>query len=146
MSNRVVAKGNIVDINIMEGYFDQQFKPDTDHDPSKWWEVTDRTTGEVISSDSWQYDINSGTVRIGGAKKWHEYTVSFLAWQIWDSTQMYNHITNNWGDKPHEIPYDPIHPETRSHILKCLDKWLVEHPQTDVVRFTTFFLPFYFML
>ena len=40
------------------------------------------------------------------ASPFHEYTVSFLAYAVWDPTQMYNHITNNWGDKPHEIPFD----------------------------------------
>src|SRR5690625_7071085 len=54
---------------------------------------------------------------------------------------MYNHITNNW-DTEHHMPYDPRHPETRSYILKELERWLSAHPDTDVVRITTFFYNF----
>src|ERR1043166_9426218 len=52
---------------------------------------------------------------------------------------MYNHITNNGGDREHLIAIDPIYPETQEHILKFLQKWLDEHPATDVVRFTSMF-------
>ena len=40
------------------------------------------------------------TVVIPHAEPFHEYTVSFLVYAIWDPTQMYNHITNNWGISP----------------------------------------------
>ena len=73
--------------------------------------------------------------------QWHRYTVSFLAYQVWDTTQMYNHLTNNWTTPP-EMPYDAIHEETREHIFRYLDNWLKENPSVDVVRFTTFFYHF----
>lgn len=140
MSKYTMASENSVKINIMDGYFDQQVKVDTTHDPKKWWEVIDRTTGKVIPTYSWDYSDN--IVTVSNATPWHEYTVSFLAYTIWDPTQMYNHITNDWGDRAHEMPYDARKPKSQKHILEVLEKWLDENPETDVVRFTTFFYHF----
>ncbi|MDY0409235.1 1,3-beta-galactosyl-N-acetylhexosamine phosphorylase N-terminal domain-containing protein [Virgibacillus soli] len=93
MSEHVTAHTEKVVIPIMKGYFDQQVKPDTDHDPKEWWEVINRTTGEVVSPEDWSYHDETKEVTIDNAKKWHRYTVSFLAWQLWDPVHMYNHIT-----------------------------------------------------
>ena len=48
----------------------------------------------------------SATMRVvlEHASPFHEYTVSFLAYAVWDPTQMYNHITNNWGINPMRFP------------------------------------------
>ena len=73
---------------------------------------------------------------------WHEYTVSFLAYIIWDPVEMYNHLTNDWGDKEHEIPFDIYHPATRKFVFDTFEQWLKDSPQADVVRFTTFFYQF----
>ncbi len=140
MSKYVMAYCESVQINIMDGYFQQQIKVDTIHNPKKWWEVIDRTTGKVVPTDDWDYHNNIVTVL--KAIPYHEYTVSFLAYAIWDPTQMYNHITNDWGDRPHEMPYDARKPKSQKHILEVLEKWLDENPKTDVVRFTTFFYHF----
>lgn len=142
MTKHHVAAGETLTINIMDGYFAEQVQPDTYHDIKTWWEVIDRTTDEVVGVDSWSYDEEAQTVTIEGAKSWHEYTVSFLAYCIWDPTQMYNHITNNWGDKPHEMPFDARKPKTNEYIFKAMYKWLDEHPESNVVRFTTFFYHF----
>ena len=72
----------------------------------------------------------------------HEYTVSFLAYIIWDPVEMYNHLTNGWGDKEHEIPFDIYHPATRKFVFDTFEQWLKDNPQVDVVRFTTFFYQF----
>ena len=40
------------------------------------------------------------------------------------------------------MPLDPIYPETQAFILQYLEKWLREHPHTDVVRFTSLFYNF----
>ncbi|HLR09080.1 MAG TPA: 1,3-beta-galactosyl-N-acetylhexosamine phosphorylase [Bacillota bacterium] len=141
LSESVIARSEEVSINIMQGYFDQQVKPDTDHDPKQWWEVIDRTTGDTITPNDWYYKEETGEVIIQNAKKWHRYTVSFLAYQIWDPVHMYNHITNNW-DTEHHMPYDPRYPKTRAYILRRLQQWLEDHPDTDVVRMTTFFYNF----
>ncbi|MNC17701.1 1,3-beta-galactosyl-N-acetylhexosamine phosphorylase [compost metagenome] len=55
---------------------------------------------------------------------------------------MYNHITNNWGDKPHEIPFDVKQPHSNVFILDTMKQWLRDNPEVDVVRFTTFFYQF----
>lgn len=140
MSKYVMATDTKVDINIMDGYFEQQVKVDTVHEPKKWWEVIDRTTGNIVDTKNWDYKDN--IVTINNAALYHEYTVNFLVYAIWDPTQMYNHITNDWGDREHEMPYDARKPKTQQHILDTLKKWLNENPDTDVVRFTTFFYHF----
>lgn len=142
MTKHHVATSETLTINIMEGYFAEQVKPDTYHDIKIWWEVIDRTTDDIVPVEKWSYDEESQTVTIKETKKWHEYTVSFLAYCIWDPTQMYNHITNNWGDKPHEMPFDARKPKTNEYIFKAMYKWLDEHPESNVVRFTTFFYHF----
>lgn len=142
MTKHHVAENATLTINIMEGYFGQQVQPDTHHDIKTWWEVIDRTTDEVVPSEKWSYNEEAQAVTIEEAKSWHEYTVSFLAYCIWDPTQMYNHITNNWGDKPHEMPFDARKPKTNEYIFKAMHKWLEEHPESNVVRFTTFFYHF----
>lgn len=141
MSKPVTATADTVEIPIMAGYFDQQLIPDTDHDPKKWWEVIDRTTGEVVPTDQWCYLESSQMVQINQAKQWHRYTVNVLTYQIWDPVHMYNHITNDW-DAEHQMPYDPRYPKTRAYIIERLKNWLDQHPDTDVVRITTFFYNF----
>src|SRR5699024_6831272 len=49
MSDYVTAHSGQVDISFMKGYFTEQIVPDYLHDPKKWWEVINRTTGEVVS-------------------------------------------------------------------------------------------------
>ncbi|WP_195266732.1 MULTISPECIES: 1,3-beta-galactosyl-N-acetylhexosamine phosphorylase [unclassified Clostridium] len=142
MTKHHLANSETLTIKIMEGYFDQQVKPDSYHDVKEFWEVIDRTTGEVVDLNKWEYNEEAQEVMINDTKAWHEYTVSFLAYCIWDPTQMYNHITNKWGDKPHEIPFDARNPKTNKYIFEAMHKWLDEHPETDVVRFTTFFYHF----
>lgn len=142
MSKFNLANSEKIEIFFMEGYFSEQVKPDYDHDPKKWWEVIDRTTGQVVDIDDWDIDKNRSKITILNAEQFHEYTVSFLVYAIWDPTQMYNHITNNWGDKEHDIPFDVRKPESSKYIIDYIDKWLEENKNTDVVRFTTFFYHF----
>ena len=142
MSRRVTATGDEVRIPFMEGYFDQQVVPDYDHDCKRWWEVMDRTLGEAVAVEDWEVDREQDMVIVHNAHPFHEYTVSFLVFAIWDPTQMYNHITNDWGDKPHEIPFDVRQPASGRFAKGYLAQWLKEEPDTDVVRFTTFFYHF----
>lgn len=141
MSYPEIAISDTLEIDLIKYYFKEQFEIDRIHDPKRWWEVVDRTTGELVKESSWSFVPENGTVILQDAKKWHKYTVSFLAYQIWEPVSMYNHITNSW-DEEHKMPLDPRHPEVRQHLLDLLDKWLEEHPHTDVVRFTTFFYNF----
>ena len=142
VSESHIALDSTISIDIMKGFYKEQFKPNTKDNIKKLWEVIDRTTGETLNSDDWDFDYENETVIVKNAKLFHEYTVSFLVYQIWDPTQMYNHLTNDWGDKPHEMPYDGRHKETFEHMKDYLQKWIDENPEIDVVRFTTFFYHF----
>lgn len=142
MSKYQTATSTSLTIKIMEGYYEEQLKPDFIHDPKKWWEVIDRTTGDVVDVEKWSINEEDKTVTIEDTVPFHEYTVSFLAYMTWDPTHMYNHITNDWGDEPYDIPFDVRQPNSQEYMKDYLRKWLKENPETDVVRFTTFFYHF----
>lgn len=142
MSKHNVATENTVTIDFLDGYYREQVVADYVHGPKKWWEVIDRTTGEVVPVSCWEVDQDKDLVTIKDAVPFHEYTVSFFVYAIWDPTQMYNHITNNWGDKPHDIPFDVRQANSGAFAKDYLKQWLIDNPDTDVVRFTTFFYHF----
>lgn len=142
MSYPVIAEGDTVQIDLLSGYFREQFKINSNDDPQTWWQVFDRTSSDEIPAAQWAFDPARGVVTIQGTKPWHKYTVNFLAYRIWEAISMYNHITNNWGDREHQMPVDPIYPETQQFILAYLQQWLDDHPQTKVVRFTSMFYNF----
>lgn len=142
MSEYTLATSKSLEINFLSSYYDQQVKADYNHDPKVWWEVRDRTTNKVVPVENWEYDEENNIVKVNDCEEFHEYTVSFLAYILWDPTQMYNHITNNWGDVPHDIPFDVRKPNARQFVFEYLKQWLKDNPDTDVVRFTTFFYHF----
>lgn len=142
MSKHNLALDTTVTIDFLDGYFREQVQADYVHDPKKWWEVIDRTTQEIVPADRWSVDTDRHLVTVTDAVPFHEYTVSFFVYAIWDPTQMYNHITNNWGDKPHDIPFDVRQPASGAFARDYLKQWLADNPDTDVVRFTTFFYHF----
>ncbi|NMM95142.1 1,3-beta-galactosyl-N-acetylhexosamine phosphorylase [Bifidobacterium oedipodis] len=142
LTNRVLAEGGKADIPLMESFYEEQLKPNRDADPKKYWEVVDRTTGDVVDPACWSLNPETDTVHVAGVTDYHEYTVSFLAYIIWDPVEMYNHLTNDWGDKEHEIPFDIYHDATRGFVMDTFKQWLENNPQVDVVRFTTFFYQF----
>ncbi len=111
-------------------------------DIARWWEVIDRTTGEVVPPARWQYDAQTGCVEIADTAPYHEYTVNFLAYLIWDPVHMYNAVVNDWKDFERQITFDVRQPETRAYSLTRLRSFLTENPHVDVVRFTTFFHQF----
>lgn len=142
MSERVTATSETVSIPFMEEYFAEQIVPDYDRDPKAWWQVIDRTTGEDVSIDKWRIDQEKHVLTIDEAIPFHVYTVNFLAYANWDPTQMYNHITNDWGDVPKDIPFDVRGEKSGQYMEDYLRQWLKENPKTDIVRFTTFFYHF----
>ena len=142
MSYPVIAAGDRTEISLLNGFFRDQFEVNFHDDPKLWWQVFDRTTGTEIPKEQWTFNKTNGTVMLNQVKKWHQYTVNFLAYRIWEAISMYNHITNNWGDREHQMPVDPIYPETQEFMLKYLQKWLDEHPRTKIVRFTSMFYNF----
>ena len=112
-------------IRLMEGFHTEQLKVNTLDDPKRWWEVIDRTTGEIVPTDKWEFDEVSGEVEIQ-TKPYHEYTVSFLAFLIWDPVHMYNFITNDWQDTPHQLTYDVRQPKTQKYVKEKLKRWCEE--------------------
>ncbi len=143
MSRPVTASADTITVDLLAGYFKEQLVINADDSPKEWWQVFDRTTGEEVSLDDWSFDAASGTVTIKGTRKWHRYTVNFFCYRIWEEISMYNHVTNDWGDKEHLMPIDPIYPEARDQIRSYLTRWLEEHPHTKVVRLTSMFYNFW---
>lgn len=111
-------------------------------DIKRWWEVMDRTTGQPVPVSSWEYSGETGDVTIHGAKEFHDYTVSFLAYIIWDPVHMYNAVTNGWTDFEKQITFDVRQPKTRKFSMERLRKYLEANPHVNVIRYTTFFHQF----
>jgi beta-D-galactosyl-(1->4)-L-rhamnose phosphorylase len=106
-----------------------------------YWQVLDRTTGEEILASSWRYNATTKSVTIEGCIPFHQYSVNFLAFRIWEEINMYNHVTNNWKIEPLR-QLDPRYPEVQSYLRSYLVRWCEEHPETDVRRFTSLFYNF----
>ncbi len=127
-------------IRLMEGISDQLVKPNDVDDIQRWWEVMDRTTGQPLAPEAWRYE--DGVVTIPCPRAYHEYTVSFLAYLIWDPVHMYNAVTNGWKDFEHQITFDVRQPKTHAYTMERLRRFIAEHPYVDVIRYTTFFHQF----
>ena len=154
MAGPVTAVSAELAVPVMEQFFAQQFKINDSADAMRYWQVWDRTTGTQVAAAEaahapedarWTYDRASETVLIRNAVPFHRYTVSFLAWQIWEQISMYNHVTNDWGDREHLMPVDPVYPDVQEYLLGWLDNWCQAHPATTVVRFTSLFYNFTWM-
>ena len=142
MSFPVVADKPTVTIDLLRRFFREQFVVNFGDNPKQWWQVFDRTTGQEVPKRQWSAQPRRGTVTVTGATPGHAYTVNFLSFRIWEEISMYNHITNNWGDREHLAAVDPMHPATRQVLLAHLEQWLADHPDTAVVRFTSMFYNF----
>lgn len=138
ITDRYTAFDNELKIELMKGFHTQQLKVNEIDNPKEWWEVIDRTTGEVVND----WDYADGFVTIHNTKKFHVYTVSFLAFLIWDPVHMYNFITNDWKDAPHQMTFDVRQPKTQEYVKNKLRKFCEENKHVDVIRFTTFFHQF----
>ena len=141
ITDRMTAKSWTLSIELMKGFHTQQLKVNTIDDPKRWWEVVDRTTGKVIPVENWFYDEATGEVIIKSIP-YHQYTVSFLAFLIWDPVHMYNYLTNDWQGAEHQMTFDVRQPKTQAYVKEKLRRWCEENPDVDVVRFTTFFHQF----
>ena len=136
-----VAEGEELTISLLESFFAEQFTINDSERAFKYWEVYDRTTNEKVDASKWSYEKQAGTVTLKGITPFHKYTVSFLAYRIWEEISMYNHTTNNW-DKEHLMQIDPRYPETQEYMLGWMKNWCETHPDTTVVRFTSMFYNF----
>ena len=131
-----------LEIHLMDHLYPDMLTVNTRDDIYRWWEVIDRTTGEPVSTELWSYDEETGNVVIRAAKLFHEYTVSFLAYIMWDPVHMYNAVVNDWKDVEPQITFDVRQPKTKAYSLERLRRFLDTHEYVDVVRFTTFFHQF----
>ncbi len=142
MTGFITALGDTLSIKLMKGISDELMAVNERDDCKRWWEVIDRTTGEIVSTDDWDYNKETGCVEIKNTKAYHEYTVSFLAYIIWDPVHMYNAVTNDWKDFEHQITFDVRQPKTRKFTMERLRKFVADHPYVNVIRYTTFFHQF----
>ncbi|WP_405107163.1 1,3-beta-galactosyl-N-acetylhexosamine phosphorylase [Paenibacillus sp. FSL K6-1217] len=136
-----VAVQDYISIYLLEDFFAEQFRVNDSREAFKYWQVYDRTTGEEVPGWQWNYDRESGNVVLTGITPWHKYTVSFMAYRIWEEISMYNHTTNHW-DKEHLMQIDPMYEGTRQYLLDWMEDWCGEHQATTVVRFTSLFYNF----
>ena len=141
MTSPKVATENTLYIGLMDDFFDEQFCVNDSEAAFKYWQVYDRTTDSVVSADKWSYNNADNSVELHDITPWHSYTVSFLAYRIWEEISMYNHTTNHW-DKEHLMQIDPVYPETQEYLKNWMENWCKEHPATTVVRFTSMFYNF----
>ncbi len=141
ISDTYLATEKELKIDPLKGYFRQQ-SAINETNPKKYWQVIDRTSGKEWTD--WEYDSKEKVVIIHNAAYMHEYTVSFFANNLWDATQIYNYTCNGWTiTKDRDI--DPVFPEALAKIKENLEKWLIENPDINVLRFTTFFYHFFLM-
>ena len=138
MTEYCLATENTLVIDLLKGYSHDQLGVN-EETPKKYWQVFDRTTGEEIFT--WSY-LGEGKVQIDGAIPYHEYTVNFFAQNLWDSTQMYNYITNNWNIEKHKV-MDTRFAATFEHIKDNMRKWCDNNKNVNVVRYTTFLYHFF---
>ena len=139
MTGFYTAPGDTVTIPLMKGISPELMQVNTNDDITRWWEVMDRTTGQPVPPEQWSYAEGSVTVQ---AVPFHEYTVSFLAYLIWDPVHMYNATTNGWTNFEHQITFDVRQPKTHKYSMERLRKFIAEHPYVNVIRYTTFFHQF----
>lgn len=136
------AEEGPLSICLMQGISPELLQVNTRDDPKRWWEVVDRTTGAPLDPRCWDYDEKSGCVVIPNPESYHQYTVAFLAYIIWDPVHMYNAVTNNWQNFEHQLTFDVRQPKTHAFTMERLRKFIQEHPYVNVIRFTTFFHQF----
>ena len=136
------ASGGPLAIPLMQNVSPELLQVNARDDIRRWWEVMDRTTGEPLSPDVWRWQPETGCVVIDAPKPFHDYTVSFLAYLIWDPVHMYNAVTNDWKDCEHQITFDVRQPKTRKYAMERLRRFIAERPYVNVIRYTTFFHQF----
>ena len=138
-SKPIVAEGETLAIDLMAGYFTEQFELNTTPASIAYWQVWDRTSNVLVPADQWSFA--DGKVTVTGCTPWHEYTISFLVWRIWEEINMYNHTTNNWTSA-HLRQLDPRAPEAWEYLQNWLEQWCKDNPDTNVVRLTSLFYNF----
>lgn len=129
-----------LEIHLLGSFSKEQFAVNDSPEAMVYWQVYDRTLNKELGRREWDYDSERKSVSIS-AVPWHKYTISFLAYRIWEEISMYNHKTNDW-DTEHLMQIDPVHQEVQSYMLNWMQEWCESHPHTNVVRFTSMFYNF----
>ena len=129
-------------IPLMKGINPELMQVNDHDDITRWWEVMDRTAAAVVPTDAWRYNAATGCVELDAPAAYHDYTVSFLAYLIWDPVHMYNAVVNDWKDFEHQITFDVRQPKTHAYTMQRLRKFCADHPYVNVIRYTTFFHQF----
>ena len=142
MTGFYAAEDDALEIPLMKGISDELMKVNANDDPKRWWEVVDRTTGMVVPTEQWSYDEEKNCVILASPEAYHEYTVSFLAYLIWDPVHMYNAVINDWKDFEHQITFDVRQPKTHKYTMERLRRFCEDHHYVNVIRYTTFFHQF----
>ena len=136
------AVSDELSIHLMDHLYPDMLKVNSNDDITRWWEVIDRTTGEIVPVSDWDYSDETGDVTIHNAVPFHDYTVSFLAYIMWDPVHMYNAVVNDWKDVEKQITFDVRQPKTKEFTMRRLRKYIEDNPHIDVIRYTTFFHQF----
>ena len=136
------ASGGPLSIELMQGISRELMQVNTHDNIKRWWEVMDRTLGEPLDPAAWRYEEETGCVVIDEPAAFHDYSVSFLAYLIWDPVHMYNAVTNGWTNFEHQITFDVRQPKTHKFTMERLRRFIAEHPYVNVIRYTTFFHQF----
>ena len=58
MSSFHTATNEKLEIHLMDHLYPDMLKVNTRDDITRWWEVIDRTTGEVVPTDQWSYILS----------------------------------------------------------------------------------------
>lgn len=124
MTDFYVADSNELRINLMKGLYPDMLSVNDRDDIKRWWEVVDRTTGKALDINLWSYNKNTKEVIIK-TELFHEYTVSFLAYIMWDPVHMYNAVTNGWENFEKQITFDVRQPKTKEFSIKRLRKFFL---------------------
>ena len=134
------AEESTLAVAPLQEFFAGQFELNDTDDGRRYWQVYDRTTNAEVPRSQWVWNRETGQVIIE-ATPWRQYSVSFLAWRIWEEISMYNHVTNGWN-KERLMQLDPYHAPARSYLRSWFQDWCAAHPHTTVVRFTALFYNF----
>ena len=54
MSDPVTVTEGVARSPPLAGFFDKKYRIDADHDPHRYWQVFDRTTGQEVPHDKWR--------------------------------------------------------------------------------------------
>ena len=138
-SDAVIAEGDTLTIDLLKGYFAEQFMLNESEASIAYWEVWDRTANALVPRENWSYA--HGTITVKEARAYHRYTASFLCYRIWEEINMYNHTTNHWTTE-HLRQLDPRNPLAWVYLKDYLMKWCEDNPQTNVIRLTSLFYNF----